>query len=390
MDNINLMINSMLEYIEILISIALSKNLSNYVERLDKLKEDISNIKSLEEVEKNKNVIKEIDTALSKEERQLTSREQALVERGYSKEDVERLTSFTNEDIEEKKNIIIDRITKDCKRTTNPICIYLGGQPGCGKSTTSRKLRSQETKNGLVDVSLDNYRSYHPHYLEIEDCINEHWEGRTETPNDTKGNDIADFTHNFAGVMSDKILDELSTKKDGKAYNIVLEWGMRTPEEPLLRMEDLKNKGYTNVVDFILLHKEVSKEACKIRADIMNSFDHIIRRVPDYFHDLCVETLPDSAQKIYEVGYEEKNIIDQFMLSTRNNKIVWDQTDAKIKKPKDVYRDYLDNISLSNSFPNNYEYAVNSYKVEEQGFNEINNMLNITEEKEHQDKFTFH
>ena len=70
----------------------------------------------------------------------------------------------------------IDRITKNNKRVHNPISIYIGGQPGCGKTTLSRKLRMQPNENGLVEISLDNYRSYHPNYLKMEECIKKHCE----------------------------------------------------------------------------------------------------------------------------------------------------------------------------------------------------------------------
>ena len=387
MDNINININSMVEYIEVLVSIALDKDLKEYVEILDNLKARVENSTTIDEINSLKKELKVIDEELNKETRKLSSREEALIERGYSKEDVIRLTSFTDEQLKEKKNLIIDRITKACKRVENPICIYLGGQPGCGKTTISRKIRNSDTNSGLVNVSLDNYRSYHPNYLEIEDCIKEHWEGREETNNDTMGNDIADFTHSFAGKMSDIIIDELSEKKDNKAYNIVLEWGMRTPEIPLERMEDMKNKGYTNVVDFIMVHKDVSKEACKIRADVMNNFSHIIRRVPDYFHEMCINTLPDSAEEIYNIGYEEKKIVDQFILSTRDNKIVWDQTHKE--DIRDIYREFLENKELSNDY-NNSSYAVKSYEEEKDGFqDEIELMLNSKSVNEEKEKLDF-
>ena len=389
MNNINLMINSMIEYIEIMISIALNKNLKNYVEELDNLKEQIYNINTIEEVNKYREIIREYDIKINEEKRQLTSREQALVERGYNEEDVLRLSSFNNQDVEEKKRIIIERITKDCNRTRNPICIYVGGQPGCGKSTISRKLRSQTSTNGLVDISLDNYRSYHPHYLEIEECIKNHWENRVETANDTKGNDIADFTHNFASVMSDTVLDDVSKVVNGKSYNIVLEWGMRTPEAPLERMRDLKSKGYTNVVDFILVHKDISKEACKIRADIMNNFSHILRRVPDYFHDICTSTLPASAKTIYQIGYEKEGIIDKMMLSSRDNRIIWDNNDKE--DIEEIYRDYIENKELSQNYKNSTELAMKSYTDEEKGFkSEIDEMFKTAESKSSSNKFTFH
>lgn len=375
MESINYMISSLIEYIDIMISIAINKNLKEYIDELDNLKEQVSNIKTLEDINKYKIIIQEYDKKINEAKKELTSREQALVDRGYLEEDVRKLSSFNNQDIEEKKRIILNRITKNCNRTRNPICIFIGGQPGCGKSTICRRLKKQKTTNGFVDISLDNYRSYHPNYLEIEDCIKKHWEGKQETENDTKGNDIADFTHNFASIMSDEILDETSKNIDFKAYNILLEWGMRKPEEPLKRLRDLKSKNYTNIVDFILVHKDISKEACKIRADIMNNFSHIIRRVPDYFHNLCIETLPDSAKAIFETGYKVDKTIDKMMCTSRDNRIIWDQNNSE--DIRDVYHEYLNNKELSNGYSNSEDLAITSYSEENKGFtSEIDEMFN--------------
>ena len=79
-------------------------------------------------------------------------------------------------------------------------------------------------------------RSKQDERLEIEKCIKEHWKNRTETENDTPGNDIADFTHFFAGAMTDKLMEKCSKL----GYNLILEWGMREPTGPLKSMKELK------------------------------------------------------------------------------------------------------------------------------------------------------
>ena len=308
MDELNIKIAAMIEYIEILTSIAINKNQHELANKLDIIKERVEFAKTDDELNIYKSTIKEIDDSLNQLTRELTYREKALVERGYSKKEVLELSSFTQKQFDEKKTIIIDRITKNNKRVHNPISIYIGGQPGCGKTTLSRKLRMQPNENGLVEISLDNYRSYHPNYLKMEECIKKHWKNKVETDNDSKGNDIADFTHNFVELMSDALLDEVTKPVDSKAYNIVLEWGMRNPDAPLERLRNMKQLGYTNIVDFIVVNKKLSREACKIRANVMNNYNHIIRRVPDYFHEQCITSLPKSAKKIYEIGYKKEKV----------------------------------------------------------------------------------
>lgn len=159
---------------------------------------------------------------------------------------------------------------------------------------------------------------------------------------------------------------------------------MRTPEAPLKRLKDLKNKGYTNIIDFILVHKDISKEACKIRADVMNNFSHIIRRVPDYFHSLCIETLPSSAKAIYETGYKLDKTIDKIMCTSRENRIIWDQTSSEdIEK---IYQEYLNNKELSTGYIKNEDLAITSYSKEKGGFtSEIDEMFN-TKQNDNKDE----
>lgn len=343
----------------------LSENYKNLCE----LSKKIFHISSIEELYKYKQRVGFLEDEIEKgirEERinKLSSREKALIDRGYDVDDVIRLSYFSEEQAKDAAETIYTRITKGCTPVDNPVCIYLGGQPGCGKSTVSMTLKENFNLGGIVEIGIDNYRTYHPNYLEIERVIKKHWEGKSPNENDSPGNDIADFTHNFAGRMTDILQVLISDKK----FNISMEWGMRTPEGPLATMKVLKEKGYTNVVNFITVHKDVSLEACKIRADVMNDYRHIVRRVPNYFHDLACSTLADSAKTIYEEGFIKSKTVDNFFLVNRNGKVLWkpgDQVDLA-----SVYNDWLNNPVYSIGVTNNPEYAQEAYLNEAYGFSD--------------------
>lgn len=296
----------------------------------------------------------------------LTSREKDLVMRGYDIEDVIALSEYTDEEAKEAAKQIFERITRNCTSVENPICYYLGGQPGCGKTTISMMLKEQIENNNAIEIGIDNYRTYHPHYLEMERIIKKHWEGRSETPNDSPGNDIADFTHAFAGYVTDLLIELATSKELGNSYNILMEWGMRTPEGPLKCMKDLKQKGYKNIVNFIAVHEDISREACKIRADIMNKQEHIVRRVPDSFHSLSVSTLPDSADTIYQVGVLLDKSVDELFISTRDGKQVWSKENDSL--PSKIYYNILHNKDLSKNMHNDPLFAETAYYNESHGF----------------------
>ena len=337
------------EYINILISIYyLYDNKSNigYLNELYNELENVDNYKDLDIIKKN--IIKIQDETTidlnnkivsdgSKLNRELTSREIGLIDRGYSYEDIINICGYSDEQFKIIADVIISDISNGCSKVKNPTCIFVGGQPGCGKSTNSIKLRESFLNDGAIEIGIDNFRSYHPNYLQMEKIINEHWVNKIPSENDSPGNDIADFTHKFAGDMTDYLVDYFIYNND--KYNLIIEWGMRTPDEPLKMMKILKNIGYYNIVNFVVVDKKSSYDACVLRADAMDGLAHITRRIPKYFHDLCVKTLPDSCNKIFEDGYINNNYIDQFVLISRDGDIIWDSNCNN--KPGDIYNIYL-------------------------------------------------
>lgn len=268
--------------------------------------------------------------------RELTYREKELINRGYDKDLVSSLTYFTHDEVNNASMKIFKELIKDCNTTNNPRCIFVGGQPGSGKSTKIDSIKYLFSDN-IIIINMDLYRKYHPKYQWIVDTINRKWQGKESDDNDSPGNDLADFTHFFAGEVSDKLIELASEVINGEAYNIAIEWGMRNSRAPLLTLEALHNKGYYNEVIFIAVHKDKSFEACNYR-DISTKND-LTRRVSSSFHELYINELPNSAKTIYEEG-TSKGIINSFKLIDRNNNILWDN-----KSNEDLYEVYYNYLN---------------------------------------------
>lgn len=277
----------------------------------------------------------------------MNSRLEALVKKGYPRELVFKLASFTDEELEYASRCAFEHISRNCSPVDNPTAIFIGGQPGCGKTVMSMNLKNE--MENILEIGIDNYRMYHPRYLEIEKCIREFWKDKEETINDTPGNDIANFTHYFAGAMTDKLIEMGKNKK----YNMILEWGMRESDRPLKCMSELKEKDYNNIVIFVSTNKDSSYDACNMRYDIMKDSNHIIRKVPKDFHDYCVETLPDSINKIHEEGLE-KNLIDYMAIVKRNNEVIWDLNSKEL--PGSIF---IAGLNAINNSKNNLIVASN-------------------------------
>ena len=338
------------EYINILISIYTIYNKKDILNHLNSLYSELENIndydglmtikKSIIEIQDNNkiDINNKIIKGTTKLNRELSERELGLISRGYSREDITDICGYSDEHFKIIADVIISNISNNCNSVSNPTCIFIGGQPGCGKSTISIKLKEDFSIDGAIEIGIDNYRPYHPNYLKMEDVINKHWENRVQTDNDSPGNDIADFTHKFAGDMTDYIVKHF-INDSSKKYNLIIEWGMRTPEEPLTLMKELKEIGYKVIVNFVVVDKFSSFDACVLRANAMDGEEHIVRRIPKDFHDMCVRTIPNSCNEIYEIGYLFNKYIDQFVLMSREGIIIWDNKNGN--KPGNIYIDYL-------------------------------------------------
>ena len=280
-----------------------------------------------------------------------------LIKRGYGKDLVPRLTGFNNEDAIRISESICNALSKDCTTSDNKIAIFIGGIPGSGKTTAIRKIKQEwKDKNVICIIGLDNYRSLHPNYKDIQSAINKHWIDKEETSNESKGNDFAYFTNTFAGTISDLVIENLTTK----GYNVAIEWGMRNFLVPLKTMETIKSKGYKTIVKFIVVDKETSIDACKLRDDILNKYDVILRRIPEYFHNEALSTIPYSANQIFYEGYLNKKIIDEFELVDRDDNILWDKNSDN--DLIETYNYYLNN--RLKSYINDPSYGELSYKDE--------------------------
>lgn len=265
-------------------------------------------------------------------ESKLTAREAALCRRGYDEALVLGLSRVSPDYTRRTAERIVGEFPAGGSGSRSPRCVFLGGQAGSGKSTYSRRLSA----GGVwAEIGLDCYRTYHPAYRRLEEEIRGHWARRVQTPDDSPGNDMADFTHRFAGEVADMVIPLAAERR----LDMLLEWGLRTPEEPLAMMEALSGMGYEVSVCFLATDAETSFAACGLRSDVMEGFGHIMRRVSREFHDLSVATLPQSCGKIYEQAVLHHHWCGDFRIIRRSGDVLWQQGDPG--DPCSIYGKYL-------------------------------------------------
>lgn len=298
----------------------------------------------------------------------MISKEQDLVNKGYDKDTVLKLCRYSAEEMDYALNEAIGLLSTNVRSVNNPSCIYIGGQPGVGKSVLSDKLKRSSNS---VEISMDACRSFHPNYIEIEETIREFYKDKELSSDVNPGHDIALFTQYFAGNMANMLIDRISDMN----YNIILEWNMRNSKDVLTCMNKLSKKGYKNEALVLTIHKDKSFEASQIRADVMESTGLISRRVNKEFHQTCLDTIPDNVNVIYEVG-NENNILDNMKVILRNGKVIWDSKYDNTL-PSNIIEEYYNNKDLSNEFVNNPEWAKIALSKELVGLN-INNEKKLT------------
>jgi hypothetical protein len=107
-----------------------------------------------------------------------------------------------------------------------PEVIFLGGQPGAGKSVTAEGLRRDFAgRGGLVWVTWDDFRPYHPEYERL----------LAERPAD-----MPDVTRPAARWWQDRAAAYLRDRQ----FNVLLEGGFRDPDAVLASADRFATDGY--------------------------------------------------------------------------------------------------------------------------------------------------
>ncbi len=286
---------------------------------------------------------------------ELSDRERSLIDRGYDRNVVESLCYLDEDKLKEIEDRIYEDIIIDATPVSEPYVTYIGGQPGSGKSVVSMRLKRI---SNAVEIGIDNYRMYHPNYLSIEEVIKEHWKDRKVTFNDSPGNDIADFTHNFSGIMTDRLINRISKEK----YNILLEWSMRNPNQIINSINEFKNKGYNINLNVLAVNKDISLNACHLRGNGMNEYGHIVRCIPNSFHEMCIRDIPNSINKIYE---QCKDKVDKFYIIDRDGSVIWYSKSEGL--PGNVLNEIINKEYTLENKNNDVKWAVISYERESLG-----------------------
>ena len=180
--------------------------------------------------------------------------------------------TYSREEFEKAKGKILSKLLLPyISPAEEPQAFLIVGQPGAGKTTMARIFTSQLEKN-VIFISGDEYRRFHPRF---SDLIKQY------------GDEAVLHTQEFAGKMTEALIDELSSRK----YNLIIEGTLRTVEVPAKTKFQLERRGYDVTMAAILVRPEVSYLSTIKRYQRMQKIGSVPRKTPKNHHDLVVSAI---------------------------------------------------------------------------------------------------
>jgi UDP-N-acetylglucosamine kinase len=191
-----------------------------------------------------------------------------------------------------KENLTL--LTQGKKASQHPTGILLGGQSGAGKSAI-HGMKAVAYQGNIIIIDGDSFRTQHPRSLEITKQY---------------GKEDAKYTAQFAGQMTEALIDRLSDLK----YNLLIEGTLRTSGTPERTAKLLLAKGYQTQLAIMATKPDLSYLGTLNRYEMMFYSDPVSARATDKaHHNLIVDGLVENANYLVETGLFDKiEVYDRF------------------------------------------------------------------------------
>ena len=222
--------------------------------------------------------------------------------------------NYNAQELDEQKEKIKYELLSGITPSSQPCAYLLAGQPGAGKSTMAKIFVCEHQKN-IAFISGDDYRKDHPHFLELQAQY---------------GDDAVLHTQQFAGKMTEALIDDLSRAQ----YHLIIEGTLRTTEVPLRTHDLLASRGYDVSLNVILVRPEKSYLSTQKRYRLMEEAGLTPRMTPREHHDGVVRSLVDNLHTLYE-----QDTFQGIRVYNRAGECLYDKEKTPFRDPSDLFRE---------------------------------------------------
>lgn len=212
------------------------------------------------------------------------------------------MPEYTCEEFEMSYKRIYESLVIDGISQQNHCVVFLGGQPGTGKSNF---VDQDDAFATYIKINGDEYRKYHPHFKEIVTYDLENMASRTQE---------------FVNACIERLIDDLSDA----GYNLVIEGTLRNPDVTIHTCRTLKEKGYQTDLFIVAVDALVSWDSTINRAELLKKIGETPRLVPIDKYNYIVNHLTKSVQAIDKAG-----CFDRIHVVNRNNRILYPDSSGR-------------------------------------------------------------
>lgn len=211
-----------------------------------------------------------------------------------------RLSDAENERIF-RSEILPDYLPPETGRAEHPLLVFLGGQPGAGKTALLTSSQTELEKQGpTIRIVGDDLRAYHPAFSSLQAADAETASRQTQID---------------AGRWTEKLLAAATER----GVHVVFETTMRTPDNVTRVVEMAKDEGYRVEARVVAVNPRVSWQGCLYRFEEMHHAGEAARVPPRNVHDAAVTGLAASLERI-----ERDQLVDRVVIRLRSGATVYD------------------------------------------------------------------
>lgn len=211
------------------------------------------------------------------------------------------MDEYSYAEFEESYKKIYDSLTKDKVLQEKHCVVFLGGQPGTGKSNF---INQDYAFSNYIQINGDEYRKFHPRYDEIISY-------------DIKS--MPERTQKFVNECIERLINDLSDDE----YNLIIEGTLRDSQVTINTCQNLKSKGYSTDLYIVSVDAVVSWESTINRAELLKNIGETPRYVSIDKYNYIVNNLINSVKNI-----ESAACFDNIYVINRNNKILYPEAGA--------------------------------------------------------------